>query len=125
MSQAALIEAPSLIEDPAYPELLRDLASVVSRELRAIGIEAEYSDAVACTVAEHVREHFGGVPQYWPKGADHQRVRRRRQMWLDFTGDNHAELARKYGMCLQQVYKTLAIARAEHLRRTQHDMFDG
>lgn len=115
---------PSVVEDPAYPPLLRDLARIVSTELVKVGTDRAHALAIAETVAEHVMEYHGGVPQYWPKGASWRRLQRRRLMWESFNGHNHAQLARDYGMCLQQVYKDLAIERAEQRRRRTRDLFD-
>lgn len=115
-------DAPIYLEED-YPELLRDVAMLVDRELRAVGTEPAYAQAVAVTISEHVREHYGGVPQYWPKGRSLIQRRRRAQMWEAFNGTNHAALARRFGMCVQQVYRNLAIAKAEATARTQHDLF--
>lgn len=114
----------SVVDDPDYPELLRDLARIVEQELVNVGTDRAHAKAIAETVTEHVMEHHGGVPQYWPKGTHWRKLRRRREMWERFNGTNHAELARDFGMCLQQVYKWLAIERAELRKRTQRDMFE-
>ena len=41
----------------------------------------------------------------------------------DFTGANHSELARKYGVSLQWIYKIVKTVRQEELARRQGDMF--
>jgi len=114
-----------LSEDSDYPALLRELAEVVQGELERVDVPAERAAAIAETAAEHVRERFGGQPMYWPKGHTMRAKRRRAAMWADFNGKNHIELAQKYGMCVQQVYKALAQARIEHTGRTQGDLFNG
>lgn len=110
--------------DADYPPLLRELAEVVQRGLRSGGIAEAMAAALAEEAAEHVREHFGGQPNYWPKGESMRQRRRRAAMWADFNGTNHLHLASKYGVCLQQVYRALAIARQESNARTQPDLFD-
>lgn len=111
-------------QDPEYPELLRELADVVQRELQSTGLDMRQAGAVAETVAEHVRERFGGVPNYWPKGHTWRHRKRLAEMWADFRGNNHAELARKYGMCVQRVYYNLAVYRSELQAREQPGLFD-
>ncbi|RQO63143.1 hypothetical protein DBR47_00795 [Paucibacter sp. KBW04] len=123
VSQSATSIKP-LSLDADYPPLLRELAEVVEGELKNIGIELNYASAVAETVAEHVRERFGGQPNYWPKGNTLRQRQRRAAMWADFTGNNHVELATKYGVCVQQVYRMLATARAESTARTQRGLFE-
>lgn len=125
MSQATFegLEPP-LLEDPDYPPLIRELAGLVELQLREVGIAPSIAAAISESAAEHVREHFGGVPNYWSKGSTMRQRRRRARMWAEFNGNNHAELARRYGVCLQQMYRALAIARAEHTSRVQPGLFD-
>ena len=115
---------PPIFLDQDYPPLLRELAEVVERELLSTGIDAQQAGAVAETVTEHVRERFGGVPNYWPKGSTYRHRKRLAAMWADFNGRNHADLARKYGMCVQRVYFNLAVYRREVQARQQPGLFD-
>lgn len=124
MSQATLDGLdPPITQDPDYPELIRELASVVERQLVSIDIEPAHAAAVAEATAEAVREHFGGSPLYWAKGETMRQRRRRERMWSEFTGNNYAALARRYGICLQQAYRVIGVARREHAARVQGDMF--
>src|ERR1700741_2327200 len=99
-----------LSEDPDYPPVLRELAEAVAGELVRVDVPAVRAAAVAETVAEHVRERFGGQPVYWPKGHTLRSKQRRAAMGPAFPDNNHRALAERYGMCLQQVYKAIAIA---------------
>lgn len=110
--------------DAEYPALLRELAEVVERELRSTGCDADQASAVAETVTEHVRERFGGVPNYWPKGSTWRHRKRLAAMWADFNGRNHTDLAQKYGMCVQRVYFNLAVYRREIQAKQQPGLFD-
>ena len=115
---------PPITQDPDYPEMLRELAEVAERELCNVGIDPTHAAAVAETLAEHVRERFGGTPVYWAKGESMRQRRRRARMWDEFNGRNHAELSRRYGICLQQVYRSLAISKAETAARLQRGLFE-
>ncbi len=106
-----------------YPELLRDMAGIVERQLLQGGLEAQLAAAIAMNVVEEVREQFGGQMIYMPKGELWQRRRVWQAMWEAFTGHNHDELGRKFGMNVVGVYRVLAIMRAEHRKRVQADMF--
>lgn len=114
---------PRITDDADYPALIRELAGVVERQLCSVGIDPPHATAVAEAAAEYVREHFGGQPLYWAKGESMRQRRKRERMWQLFNGRNHLELSREFGLCLQQTYRTLAIARKEHANRTQPDMF--
>lgn len=112
-----------ITQDPDYPELIRELADVVEQQLVEVGIEPDSAGAVAESCAEAVRERFGGQVLYWAKG-DTMRLRKRRmEMWQAFTGTNHNALAKQFGLCPQQIYRQLAIAKAEHIARTQGSLF--
>jgi Mor family transcriptional regulator len=113
-----------IFQEPAYPPLLREMGELVDRELRNTGIEPARAAAIAETVTEHTRENYGGQINYWPKGDDYLRTRRRLQMWERFTGDNYNQLAHDFGMGVQQVYKEIAKARRENTARTQRSLFD-
>ncbi len=67
----------------------------------------DHGETIAANVAKSLADYlsiaWGGMPIYIPKDA-----KRRASMMLDeFTGDNHAELARKYGVSLQTVYRVI------------------
>lgn len=105
-----------------YPALLTELAQLIGQKLGEIGIEPERAAAIGQTVAEHVRQHYGGQLVYITKGASFETRQRWQAMWRDFRGDNHAELARKYGMNIKQVYRVLALMAAEHRKRAQPEL---
>lgn len=109
--------------DKKQDEVLRDLARIVTRHLVACDLDAARAEAIAESTAEEVREHFGGQIVYIAKGTSLKTHQRWERMWADFTGHNHADLARKYGMGVHGVYRVLAIMRAEHRRRAQPDLF--
>lgn len=117
-------DLPPITQDPDYPKLIRELAEVVDRKLKDRGIEPRDAQAVAEDVAEHVREHFGGQPLYWAKGETMRQRHRREQMWEMFDGRNYAEIAQRFGLCLQQAYRQVAIARSEQLARRQGRLFE-
>jgi len=104
--------------------MLRDLGEMLDRELRGIGIEPARATAIAETLAEHTRDMYGGQINYWAKGERYENAVRRQQMWADFNGTNYDDLARKFGMSMQQAYKEIAKARRENSARTQRGLFD-
>jgi Mor family transcriptional regulator len=101
----------------SYPQLLTELASVVARVLTENELADDRAAAIAATVVDHVTDLYGGQVIYVPKAARQKTHRRWQAMWEEFTGHNHAELARKYGMGVHAVYKALAVMRAESSKR--------
>lgn len=107
----------------SYPQLLTELAEVVAAVLAENDLDADRCTAIAATVVDQVADLYGGQVIYVPKAARQKTHRRWQQMWDQFTGHNHADLARKFGMGVHGVYKALAVMRHEHARRAQGDMF--
>lgn len=104
------------------PELLRELADEVGRKLVEVGIEAPRAAAIGQTVAEHVRETYGGQVIYIPKGAALAVQRRRDEIYAAYDGTNINDLAHRFGMSAKQVYQNIALKRAE-IRRNGPDLF--
>ncbi|MCU7846695.1 MAG: DNA-binding protein [Candidatus Thiodiazotropha sp. (ex Lucinoma kastoroae)] len=72
------------------PELSKTSASKISRE-----------------IVDRLRSIFGGQLLYFPKGVQGDLTERDEIMLSEFNGKNHKDLAKKYGLSLQQVYRRL------------------
>jgi Mor family transcriptional regulator len=108
----------------AYPEVLRVISDAVARQLLAVGIDSARATAIGEAAAEQVRDLLGGQLVYVPKGRTLLARRRYEQIYAEFTGDNHADLARRHGLGIQQLYRVIAIMRREHTARVQGGLFD-
>lgn len=107
------------------PELLLDLIDQLTVALEEmVSLERSKAQHVAKEVAERMTAHWGGQNLYFPMGMVVKLSRRDRQIYDDFNGDNHHELARKYGVSLQWIYKIVKAMRKEHIASLQSDMFD-
>ncbi len=106
------------------PELLVDLAEQCSVALReTAGLDKDKAEQVGREIADRMASHWGGQNIYFPMGLSYKLSQRDRQIYDDFTGANHSELARKYGVSLQWIYKIVKTVRQEELARRQGDMF--
>jgi len=106
------------------PELLVDLAEQCSLALKeSAGLDKDKADQVGREIAERMASHWGGQNIYFPMGLSYKLSQRDRQIFDDFTGANHSELARKYGVSLQWIYKVVKTVRQEEIARRQGDMF--
>ena len=70
-----------------------------------------------------MRHHWGGQIIYFPKGLSLDALSRDMQLYAEFNGTNHADLARKYDLSLQQVYARLRHFRESRFKEQQGDMF--
>lgn len=90
------------------------VATQIRTELATSGLTIIRMESMASgigkRIAENLRHTWGGQLVYFPV----DRSRRDAQVYEEFTGDNHAELARTYHVCVQTIYK---IVKAERERR--------
>ncbi len=106
------------------PELLVDLAEQCSVALReTAGLDKDKAEQVGREIADRMAAHWGGQNIYFPMGLSYKLSQRDRQIYDDFTGANHSELARKYGVSLQWIYKIVKTVRLEETARRQGNLF--
>lgn len=102
-----------------YPEICADLVGQVEACLLAEGLDADQAHQIAFKAAEHVREHWGGSLIYIAKGAHFVALQWQKEMYAEFTGDNHEVLAHKYKVSVQYVYQIVKLMRAEEFAKRQ------
>lgn len=106
------------------PELLVDLADQCAQALVEISLlDKDKAADVGRQIADRMAAHWGGQNIYFPMGMSYRLSRRDRQIYDDFTGDNHADLSRKYGVSVQWIYKIVKAVQKEETIRRQPDMF--
>ncbi|MDL2275817.1 hypothetical protein LJC22_06800 [Desulfosarcina sp. OttesenSCG-928-G10] len=106
----------SELEEVATEMMAKKLASYpVLRGLRIDQVAVE----VAKALSDHLSFVWGGQQVYIPMDSD----RRRSMMYEEFTGDNHAALARRYGVCVQTVYKFIKEERRRRRDEKQIPLF--
>lgn len=106
------------------PELLVDLAQHVAFTLaELIGLDEEKAEQAGREIANRMAAHWGGQNIYFPMGLTYKLSQRDQQIYDEFNGTNHSDLARKYGVSLQWIYKIVKTVRQEEIARRQGDMF--
>ncbi|KVN33328.1 DNA-binding protein [Burkholderia pyrrocinia] len=107
------------------PELLVDLAQHVAHTLTELAdIGKDQAEQLGREIADRMAAHWGGQNIYFPMGVSYRLSQRDRQIFDEFRGDNHAELARKYGVSLQWIYKIIKAVRRDELAARQSDLFE-
>jgi len=108
------------------PELLADLAAHIAAALVELaGLDQTSAEGVGREVADRMAAHWGGQNVYFPMGLSVKLSQRDQGIYDEFNGTNHSDLARKYGVSLQWIYKIIkAVGRVE-LARRQRDLFPG
>jgi len=106
-----------------YPEILLGLRDDLTELLAAQGVEPGQAKLVAHTATEHIREGWGGIEIYFPKGTAYQLDLRDREIAKKWNGANKHALCREYGISEQRLYQILARLRAEQIAARQMRMF--
>ncbi|AOJ71022.1 MULTISPECIES: Mor transcription activator family protein [Burkholderia] len=106
------------------PELLVDLAQHVSVALKELAaMKTDEADQLGREIADRMAAHWGGQNVYFPMGVSYKLSQRDRRIYDEFRGDNHGELARKYGVSIQWIYKIIKAVGREETAARQKRLF--
>ncbi|PHV02845.1 DNA-binding protein [Iodobacter sp. BJB302] len=107
------------------PELLVDLTDNIAAALIELAsLDIEKAAQLASEIADRMAAHWGGQNIYFPMGLSVKLSKRDQRIYDEFNGTNHSELARKFGVSLQWIYKIVKTVRLEEIARRQKDLFD-
>lgn len=119
-AELAHLDAPN----ERWPTTLAEYIDV----LRATFLQLGASDDVALTYAQQgtlaLGKYNGGRQTYLPTGERLMIAVRDRRMYLEYTGRNKAELARRHGITERRVEQIAAEQRAIYIRQVQRNLFD-
>ncbi|SNS06294.1 Mor transcription activator family protein [Humidesulfovibrio mexicanus] len=89
-------------------ELLRDFADKLAKQVQdELGISAAKAKAFAEDAAGRLADDWGGQTVYLPMDMIGRRSTRNKQIYREFNGDNQSELALKYGLSRQCIYRII------------------
>lgn len=92
-------------------EILMEIAAAAADVLiTEAGMDAQLAAYVGRRIMRKIVEVSGGCALYIPKATWQQRTERNQALVREFTGTNHRDLARKYGISVAHVYRVLAEA---------------
>lgn len=110
--------------DERVPELVTDLEDQMTACLLSeLPIERKKALALSKKVARHITDNWGGQLIYIPKNHLGQLSERDMQVYRDFDGRNHAALAKKYHLTVQQIYKIVKEVGRRERAKNQGDLF--
>lgn len=95
------------------PEMLADLFDVVSTAASAHGASDDEADELALAVVDTLSQNWAGQTIYFAKGVLMRLRQRDLNIYRDFTGKNHAELATKYNVSTVWVYAVIRKVKAQ------------
>lgn len=110
-------------EDKA-PEILMDLAEHIRVELsEKYHLEDSVAKQAGVDIAQRIAQVWGGEVIYIPRAVLFALSERDLNIWREFNGTNHRELARKYNVSMQWVYQIVKRVQKEEMAKRQIDMF--
>lgn len=93
------------------PEIILEFRSLFRTELKELGIPSSDLDQASNQLVSRFCKMFGGSMIYIPKGLAVATESRNDLIIKEFNGRNISELARKYGICVQQAYRIVGAKR--------------
>lgn len=88
------------------PEIINDLAFHASQVLiESMNIDSASAENAGQAIADRMMRNWGGQSIYFPKGISGRASERDYQIYSECDGRNYAELAKKYNLTLQWIYK--------------------
>lgn len=111
--------------DSRIPELIADLEAQATACLLSIApVDRDMATQISKQLAQHLTNNWRGQIIYFPKNHGGTLDERDKQIYAEFNGKNHQQLAKKYDLAVQQVYKIVkAVGQAETAKR-QQGLFD-
>ncbi len=105
------------------PSLLVEIADHTASVLREdFGMEPARADYAGYLIMRRIAKTVGGAGVYIPTIHSIARHERDEEIWREFNGHNHLELARKYGLTTIHVYRLLKRLREEERRKRQVEL---
>ncbi len=96
------------------PEIINDLVDVSSRAIAAeLDLEEQKALQLGEMIAQHFCDMYGGCQIYIPVGFVLKLSQRDRQIFAEFNGKNHSELAKKWGCSERTIYGVIRRVRAQ------------
>ncbi|TMP27170.1 transcriptional regulator [Pseudoalteromonas rubra] len=103
--------------------MLLAIFEVVTRGVADV-VGTEKAGEIGRQAVDRVRHTFGGENVYVCKGISLDTILKHNKIWSEFTGDNHVELAKKYGYSVQWVYGVVRTMKELKEDEVQGDLFD-
>lgn len=113
------MELVDIFEEKA-PEVLTDLAKHIEVALEEkCQFSPEKAKQIGIDIAQQMAQNWGGEVIYIPRNLLMALNERDMKIYEEFNGNNHRELARKYNVSMQWVYKIVKKVHKDEVARRQ------
>lgn len=103
--------------------LYEEIQGVVVASLTDEGVADDIAEIVAVGVVNALAEHWGGCLISFPKDFAYEISIRDEQIFQEFNGSNHRELAQKHGVTERTIYSIVKRCQREFIDRQQPPLF--
>lgn len=104
-------------------ELLSDIALRVAECAKDFNLPDDAAEQMGWMLADHLAEQWGGHQMNFPKDVKFTLTKRDMEIYEQFKGTNHWELAKQYKMSTRAIYKVIARARKHYINERQPTLF--
>lgn len=91
----------------ARNELLEEIRAYTKSVCSDFGIATDIADQVGTALADQLADNWGGQIVTFPKDHKYKLAMRDIEIYNEFNGRNHGELARRYQMTVRGIYKVI------------------
>lgn len=105
------------------PEYLADFLFICTHELMAAGIDEEKAVDLANKMAERMCQNWGKQLIYFPEFDSQERLVRNAKIFNECDGRNFPEVAHKYDLSIQAVYRIYKLVWKEEVNKRQNLLF--
>ena len=110
--------------DNRVPELVADLEDqAVACLMSVLPMERQQAVEVSKKLSHHLTSNWGGQLIYLPKNLLGRVSERDLKIYKEFNGKNHVELARKYDLTVQHIYRIVKEVGMAERAKNQGDLF--
>ena len=110
--------------DNRVPELVADLEDqAVACLMSVLPMERQQAVEVSKKLSHHLTSNWGGQLIYVPKNLLGRVSERDLKIYKEFNGKNHVELARKYDLTVQHIYRIVKEVGMAERAKNQGDLF--
>jgi len=111
---------PELNQDD---DILTDLQQIAVKAACEHGLSADDAEAIACRISQDVRASWGGQQIYIKKVDLAELSARNLEIFREFNGSNHQQLAKKHGLAVPVIYRIIKIVQRQERDKRQHRLF--
>lgn len=101
------------------PEFLANLLEYSKLVMVKNGINPDDSNKISREICKQMCDVWGKQLIYFPEWLREELSERDLKIYNEFNGTNHQDLARKYNLSIQAIYRIISIVRFEELSRRQ------